>query len=254
METSKKNPALKILFAALWLALTAMSRAGSQGSADYSSGIESNDGGGSRAASADYSSAGSFGAGSFITSADYTQRGGYAGQLPNAPVAGVATVYRTAGTRLLISLTNVTNSWTDADGSPVFLAGMNLVTTNNVYLTTNATYIFYTNSPNVNDQINYTIRDAQGESAAGTISVIVITTVTGQSRGIVVSGSGTATAQFAGIPGYTYSVQRSTNLVNWVTVLATNAPPGGLFQFTDTFSDLGGIAPSSAYYRLSWSQ
>ena len=174
--------------------------------------------------------------------------------MPNAPAAGTTTVYRTAGTRLLISLPNVTNNWTDADGSPVFLAGMNLVTANNVHLTTNATYIFYTNSPNVNDQITYTIRDAQGESAAGTISVIVITTVTGQSRGIVISGGGTATAQFAGIPSYTYSVQRSTNLVNWVTVLATNAPANGLFNFTDHFSDLGGIAPSSAYYRLSWSQ
>lgn len=254
MATPKINPNLKILFPVLWLAVAALSRAGSQGSADYSAGVESIDGGGSRAASADYSSEGSFGPGRFIASADYTQRGGYAGQLPNAPVAGVATAYRTAGTRLLISLANVTNNWTDADGSPVFLAGMNLVTTNNVYLTTNATYIFYTNSPNVNDQISYTIRDAQGESAAGTISVIVITTVTGQSLGIVVSGSGMATAQFAGIPGYSYGVQRSTNLLSWVTVLATNAPPGGLFQFTDTFSDLGGIAPSSAYYRLSWSQ
>jgi hypothetical protein len=127
-----------------------------------------------------------------------------------------------------------------------------LVTTNNVHLITNATYIFYTNSPNVNDQIAYTIRDAQGESASGMISVMVVTNTTGQSQGLTVGG-GTATAQFAGIPGYTYSVQRSTNLVNWVKIWTTNAPPGGLFQFTDTFSGLGEIAPSSAYYRLSWS-
>lgn len=253
METSKKIPALKILCAAFWLALAMASRAGSQGSADYSAGLESSDGGGSRASSADYSSDTSLGAGNFVSSADYAQRGGYAGQLPNAPVAGLTTVYRTAGTRLLISLANVTNNWTDADGSRVFLAGMNLVTANNVHLTTNATFIFYTNSPNVNDQIAYAIRDAQGESAAGVISVMVVTNTTGQSQGIAVSENGTATAQFAGIPGFNYSVQRSTNLVNWVTVLATNAPPSGLFQFTDTFSDLGGNAPSSAYYRLSWS-
>jgi hypothetical protein len=253
MATSKINPALKMLCAALWLALASSARAGSQGSADYSSGIESNDGGGSRAASADYSGASSFGAGNLVASADYAQRGGYAGQLPNAPVAGLTTIYRTAGTRLLISLANVTNNWADVDGSRIFLAGMNLVTANNVHLTTNATFIFYTNSPNVNDQITYAIRDAQGESAAGVISVTVVTNMTGQSQGIVVGGNGTATAQFSGIPGFNYSVQRSTNLVNWVTVLATNAPPSGLFQFTDTFSDLGGNAPVSAYYRLSWS-
>ncbi len=238
--------------------MAASSRAGPQSSADYNFTTESIDGGGLRMSSADYTSDGSFSAGNFIASADYQQRGGYAGQLPNPPVAGTTLVYRTAGTRLLISLANVTNHWTDADGSRMFLAGMDLVTTNNVHLTTNATYIFYTNSPNVNDQIAYTIRDAQGEGAAGVISVIVITAVTGQPQGLTVQGltaseHRTATARFAGIPGYTYSVQRSTNLLNWVTVLATNAPPSGLFQFTDNFGDLGGIAPASAYYRLSWS-
>jgi hypothetical protein len=242
-----------IVGVALWLALAAARAAGPQASADYQATIESIDGGGVLASSADYAGASSFDPGNFVTSAHYAQRGGYVGQLANQPVAGATTVYRTAGTRLLISLANATNNWTDVDGSRVFLAGMNLVTTNNVHLTTNATYIFYTNSPNVSDQITYTIRDAQGESAAGVISVIVITTVTGQSQGLTVSG-GMATAQFAGIPGYTYSVQRSTNLVNWVTIWTTNAPPSGLFQFTDTFSGLGGIAPSPAYYRLSWSR
>ncbi len=241
-----------VFFVILMLAASARA-AGSQTSADYNFTAESIDGGGLRTASADYTGDGSFGPGNFITSADYKQRGGYAGQLNNLPVAGVTTVYRTAGTRLLISLANVTNNWTDVDGSRIFLAAMNLMTTNNVHLTTNATYIFYTNSLNVNDGITYAIRDAQGESAAGFISVVVITTVTGQSQGITVGGGGMATAQFAGIPGYTYTVQRSTNLVNWVTIWTTNAPSSGVFQFTDSFSDLGGNVPSSAYYRLSWS-
>ena len=56
---------------------------------------------------------------------------------------------------------------------------------------------------------------------------------------------------FAGIPGYAYDEQRSTNLVDWVTLLHTNAPPGGLFQLMDDFSDLG-APPAQAYYRLSY--
>jgi autotransporter-associated beta strand protein len=62
------------------------------------------------------------------------------------------------------------------------------------------------------------------------------------------SGS-TATVSFAGIPGFNYTAQRSTNLVGWASLLTTNAPAGGLFQVIDNFSDLG-VVPSSAYYRL----
>ena len=62
---------------------------------------------------------------------------------------------------------------------------------------------------------------------------------------------GTATVSFAGIPGYTYGVQRSTNLLAWVTLVTTNAPANGLFNYTDNFSDLG-FVPASAYYRLLW--
>ena len=239
--------------AALWLALAASVRAaGPQASADYQATIESIDGGGLRAASADYTGDGSFGPGNFITSADYKQRGGYAGQLNNLPVAGVTTVYRTGGFRLLIAMANVTSNWSDTDGYPVFLTGIHLTSANGTHLTTNATYIFYTNSPNVNDQITYGIRDGQGERAQGLVSVVVVTNTTGQSTSITVSGNA-ATPAFGGIPGYTYRVQRSTNLVAWLTIWTTNAPPSGTFQFTDTFGDLGGNIPSSVYYRLTWS-
>jgi hypothetical protein len=239
-----------------WLPFAAGLAHASQSSPDYSVTAEVTDGGGLRTTSTDYTAAGSFGAGDFVASADYAQRGGFIGQLPNPPVAATISVYRTAGTRLIIRLANVATNWSDPDGSPISLAAINLVTTNNVNLTTNANYIFYTNSPNVNDQISYAIHDAQAESAAGVITVLVLTTVTGQSQGVTIAdngGSPTATAQFAGVPGYTYNVQRSTNLLSWVTIGTTNAPGSGLFQFVDTFSDLGGNAPSSAYYRLSWS-
>ena len=34
-------------------------------------------------------------------------------------------------------------------------------------------------------------------------------------------------------------------------LIASNAPVGGMFSFTDTFNDLG-FTPGSAYYRLQW--
>jgi hypothetical protein len=52
---------------------------------------------------------------------------------------------------------------------------------------------------------------------------------------------------FAGIPGYQYHVQVSTNLSDWNDVLITNAPAGGVFQFIDNAAPL-----PDAYYRLMW--
>ena len=61
------------------------------------------------------------------------------------------------------------------------------------------------------------------------------------------TSSGTATLGFAGIPGYNYSVLRSTNLTSWTALWTTNAPPDGLFQFIDTSAPI-----PSAYYQLQY--
>lgn len=73
----------------------------------------------------------------------------------------------------------------------------------------------------------------------------------GRLQGVSVSGKH-PTLAFGGLSGYGYNVQRSADLVNWATIWTTNAPAGGLFNFTDTFGNLGGLPPASAYYRLSF--
>jgi autotransporter-associated beta strand protein len=166
------------------------------------------------------------------------------------PVATNLTVTRTAGLPLKIALSNLTNQWSDLDGDPITLAGINLTTTNGVNLTTNSSFILYPNSANVADQISYTVSDSFGTTAAGLINVVMNPFVSGQDATVTVSGS-TATVNFAGIPGYNYGVQRSTNLTDWATILTTNAPSGGVFNCTDDFTDLGTV-PASAFYRLRW--
>ena len=59
----------------------------------------------------------------------------------------------------------------------------------------------------------------------------------------------TASIIFSGTEGVAYEVQRAVNVTNWTTLLTTNAPPGGQFQVTDNFSDLGST-PVRAFYRL----
>src|ERR1019366_3212423 len=189
--------------------------------------------------------------------AQYAGDGNYLGSTNNLsggqvvtnhpPVAGVTTIYRTAGLRLKIAWSDVTTNWSDSpDGDPVTLTSMSLVTTNLINLTTNSTYIFYTNSPNVNDQITYTISDGQGGTNPGVINVVINPFVTGQLTGsITVSGSSVTVTDY-GIPTFTYVTQRSTNLVNWVSIATNTVSSSGLINVTDTFGDLGGVPPASA--------
>ncbi len=184
------------------------------------------------------------------------------------PTATVMTVTCTEGLSVMIALSDIATNWRDVDGDPVELTAINLTTTNGValfplnlttnldgsyVLATNA-YIGYVNPTNAgNDQFAYSISDGEGGTNLGYVDIVISTNViTGQATGIIFTGGGPVTVNFAGIIGYSYGVQRSTNLLDWVTLWTTNAPAGGLFNYTDAFGDLGGNAPSSAYYRLSW--
>jgi hypothetical protein len=68
-------------------------------------------------------------------------------------------------------------------------------------------------------------------------------------QGMTLNGSKPALS-YACMPGYSYSLRRSTNLVNWATLWTTNAPATGQLTFADTFGDLDFTAPPAAYYRL----
>ncbi len=200
------------------------------------------------------------------TEANISVSGGNVNLLVFQPVATTMTAYRTAGTTLKVPLSDIATNWSDAGGYPVNLTGVNLTTTNgqtlcllNVttnsgsFVITNVSFVGYTNGPNVNDQFSYSIADGQGGTNIGFVNIVILTNLTGQTTGLVNPGGSAVTVNFAGWPGYSYSVQRATNMVTpvWVTILTTNAPSGGLFNYTDNFTDLGGV-PSSAYYRLSW--
>ena len=119
---------------------------------------------------------------------------------------------------------------------------------------TNTVYLGYRNAATVDDQLAYAIADGHGGTNVGLINIVVSTSPQfGQASGIVPVSGQAVTLNFLGHPGYRYIVQRSTNLTSWVAVWTTNAPPAGPFYYTDTFADLNGHFPATAYYRLAWS-
>ena len=165
------------------------------------------------------------------------------------PAAGLTAYVRGPVSTWRLRLVDLATNAVDADGDTLAVTAFD-TSTNGVTLTTNAGLVLYQNLNLVNDRFNYTVSDGYGGSATGSINLISQVFITGQ-NGSVMPGGSSANVRFAGIPGFSYGVRRSTNLVDWAVILTTNAPGGGLFDWTDDFNDLGSV-PAAAYYQLQW--
>ena len=160
---------------------------------------------------------------------------------------------RTAGLGLHFPWSQLTNQWSDVDGDAVALTTFNLSTTNSVSLITNATLIGYpSTAPNVADQINYTASDSYGETVAGVINITVNAYVTGTNSIVNITTGNPTTLKAYGIIGFSYITERSTNLTDWASIATNTVSTNGVISVSDSFSDLGGTPPSSAYYRIKW--
>ena len=185
---------------------------------------------------------------------------------PPPPVAGTAYYTRPANISLKIAISDLLTNVTVAEDDYVTLVGvgtdgLNLLSTNGTTLFTNSTYILYTNSvtPNVNDSFNYTVSDVVGQRSIGTVLITINNNnIIGQTNVNLNVSSTNVTANFFGVPGYQYTVDRSTNLtqgLGWVPISTNTAPANGLIQVVDDFQDLGipiPPVPSSVFYRLRY--
>jgi MBG domain (YGX type)/Bacterial Ig-like domain (group 3)/Cadherin-like domain/YDG domain/Passenger-associated-transport-repeat len=193
--------------------------------------------------------------GTNIITVAYLGDGNYLGSTTNLnqivtnhpPVANPVTYTRNAAiNQIRIAVTNLLSNVTDVDGDTLTLASVS-ATTNTATLIVSGGWVMYYNTNAVNDEFSYTVSDGYGGTNSATVSITVDSTpVFGQSTLASTTG-GTATLNFAGIPTYSYSVLRSTNLTGWDAIWTTNAPSNGLFQYIDP------TAPQpSAYYRLQF--
>ena len=165
-----------------------------------------------------------------------------------SPVAVTDTFTRPPNTAINLTPADLLGNDTDADLDALTLTGVTLTTTNGVTLFTNSSGIYYENANNVSDRFDYTISDGRGGVATGTV-LISVESSAGQSANLVsysLNGLGEPQMQFAGIPGQAYAIQRAAPTLSdpWVTVRTTNAPPLGIFQFTDASAP-----PGDKYYR-----
>jgi hypothetical protein len=152
------------------------------------------------------------------------------------PVAAPMTVTRLSGVTWKIAWSDLATNWSDPDGDPVAFAGLNLVTTNGVNLTTNQAGIFYPATAGAAaDQIGYTISDGQGFG----VGVINLKTASGNTILSITrdAGNGAVTVKYAGISGFAYWLEAVTNLANPVwQPIGTNTTGSSSGQFTDPFA------------------
>jgi autotransporter-associated beta strand protein len=151
---------------------------------------------------------------------------------------------------LQIAFTTLTGSATDADADTLTVAGVSLTSTNGIVLATNATSLSYSNRASVTDQFSYTLSDGRGGSATGLVSVVNIgVSPAARFVGLSSTNGNPVHLHFSGTPGWTYYLERSTNLAAWKTIWTNVAPESGAVDYADGFQDLP--APvSPAYYRL----
>ena len=166
-----------------------------------------------------------------------------------SPVAGLLTYTNNPGVPLQIPIASLLSVATDADGDAIALSGITLASTNGVALSTNGSFIVYSNNFNPNDLIQYTISDGHGGIANGAVTIAPSTTAqfTGQPD---VTGT-SATLHLLGGPAGTYYLERSTNFPDWVTISTNVLPSNGVLDYVDDFHDLA-EPPAWAFYRLRW--
>ncbi len=155
-----------------------------------------------------------------------------------------------SGTAATVALAKILANASDADGGTPAVASVASVSAEGGGIASTATALTYTPPSGFTgtDTFTLTITDGQGASTVGTVTV----TVTGgggsgggQNQVSFSLAAGQATMVFLGIPGRTYSIQRSMDdLATWSQLTTIQAASDGRILYTDESPP-----PGSAYYR-----
>jgi autotransporter-associated beta strand protein len=164
-----------------------------------------------------------------------------------SPVANAVIVTNFPPRILEIPLAVLLANVTDPDGDPLTIANIDLITTNGITLTTNGAYLYYSNYVNVPDKFTYTIADNHGGTVIA--SVVITNAPSARFDSLPILNQNGLTLHFVGRPGWTYYLERSTNLPSWLTISTNVVPSTGLFDYVDP-----NPPNPAAFYKLRWSE
>lgn len=135
----------------------------------------------------------------------------------------------------------------DADGDPIQVSAVSATSTNGGSVTLTSSNVIYTPLPAFSgiDRFTYTVSDNRGGSATAHVEVYVASGSLPPPNQVSLALTPQGyLVRFAGIPGHTYQLQRSSDLVAWTTLASVVAPLHGILEFEDTNPPM-----PSAFYR-----
>jgi hypothetical protein len=154
------------------------------------------------------------------------------------PVAGAVEAGAAQDTPAVYAASKLSLHCTDPDGDTIAVSGVSATSTNGGMVSLLGGSIIYT-PPAVyagTDAFTYTISDGRGGTVSAWVVVNVVNTNTADFNrvaGPTWTSSNTVSVTFAGIPSYSYILKRSTNLVDWESILTNTAPANGILQLMD---------------------
>jgi hypothetical protein len=169
-----------------------------------------------------------------------------------------------AGTRqgqtLSINVTKLLFNDTDVDGDTLTVTGVNSLSAHSRPVLLSGGYVTYTPADFAGtDTFTYVVSDAYGAMSEGTVTVSVTAGTSGPVSLNIVGGpviaGGQFSIRFAGIPGYTYTIEATDTLTPaaWQKVINLTAPNTsgtwgiGVFEFSES---TGGAM--TRFYRTVW--
>jgi hypothetical protein len=166
------------------------------------------------------------------------------------PVAADNGATTTTGTPAIISAGKLLRNDTDDDGDPLTVSSVSATSTNGGAVVLSGGSVTYTPRPGFAgfDRFTYTVSDGRGGFDTADVEVFVAdgTVPADNKLSMTILPNGHVLVRFAGVPGRTYEVERSTNLLNWTPLASVIAPLHGLVEYEDAAPPMGG-----AFYRMA---
>jgi len=225
----------------LLLATTMPLAAASRSSADYAVTAESLEPAGGRAISTDYANDG--GAAGVIGAAEalpYRVVAGFAAQLPNAPVPGADTLSRGRGLSAKVKLSSLLANDTDPDGGILTIESLDSLSVSGAGVFFEDPWVLYEPPDGYDgtDTFTYVVRNADGETAVGTVTSPVVPAGSEPTLNTValVPQGGDLLVRFVGVSGISYVIQWKADLDDpeWTELSTTAAAANGLFEALDS--------------------
>ncbi|MGC9944040.1 MAG: MBG domain-containing protein [Verrucomicrobiota bacterium] len=155
------------------------------------------------------------------------------------PVAGNLTIYRNPVFSVKVLISTLMTNASSPDGDALTLS-ISPTSASNATVTVRGSWVFYTPPAGFtnSDSFTYTVSDAYGGSATGTVTVAILLD-NSQSQNLVITnlGNGSVLISGSGIPGYAYRLQYSDTAgpaFFWQDLTGVTPDNTGQFEYSDT--------------------